>query len=144
MSVSIYKNLEIPEYELWFTASRSGGPGGQHVNTTSSKVTLHWSPSDSAVFNEHQKNQIIRRLGNRINRDGVLNIDASDHRSQHRNREIAKERLGNLIRSALQTRKRRRRTRPTRGSVERRLKAKRITGRRKKLRAKVDPKKDYH
>lgn len=138
MSIQIYKNLEIPDYEVWFTASRAGGPGGQHVNKTSSKITLHWSPSDSSVFDEHQKRRIARRLVNRINKDGVLSIDASEHRSQHRNKEIAQERFAQLLRSALRTRKKRKRTRPTRGSIERRLKAKRIRSERKKTRAKVD------
>lgn len=138
MSVSIGPQLEIPDYELWYTASRSGGPGGQHVNTTSSKITLHWSPADSGVLSDDQKRRVIRRLGNRINRDGVLMIDASEHRSQHRNKEIAQERLAELIRRALEPRKRRKRTRPTRGSIERRLKAKRITSERKKTRSKVD------
>lgn len=141
MSIQIYKNLEIPDYEVWYTASRSGGPGGQHVNTTSSKITLNWSPADSSVFDEHQKRRIQRRLGNRINKEGVLSIDASDHRSQHRNKEIAQERLAELIRNALRQRKKRKRTRPTRGSIERRLKAKRVRSERKKTRAKVDPSK---
>ena len=138
MSVTIGPQLEIPDYELWYTASRSGGPGGQHVNTTSSKITLHWSPADSGVLTDDQKQRVLRRLGNRINKDGVLMIDASEHRSQHRNKEIAQERLADLIRRALAPRKRRKRTRPTRGSIERRLKAKRITAERKKTRSKVD------
>lgn len=138
MSVTISPQLEIPDYELWYTASRSGGPGGQHVNTTSSKITLHWSPADSGVLTDDQKQRVLRRLGNRINKDGVLMIDASEHRSQHRNKEIAQERLADLIRRALAPRKRRKRTRPTRGSIERRLKAKRITAERKKTRSKVD------
>lgn len=138
MSVTIGPQVEIPDYELWYTASRSGGPGGQHVNTTSSKITLHWSPADSGVLTDDQKQRVLRRLGNRINKDGVLMIDASEHRSQHRNKEIAQERLADLIRRALAPRKRRKRTRPTRGSIERRLKAKRITAERKKTRSKVD------
>jgi len=138
MTLQITPQLEIPDYEIWYTASRSGGPGGQHVNTTSSKITLHWSPADSGVLDDDQKQRIIRRLGSRINNDGVLLIDVSDHRSQHRNKEIAQERLAELVRNALRPRKQRKRTRPTRGSIERRLKAKRITAERKKTRSKVD------
>lgn len=141
MTVQIHPHLQIPEHELWYTASRSGGPGGQHVNTTNSKITLHWSPAASGVLDPHQKERILRRLGNRINQDGVLMIDASEHRSQHRNKEIAQERLAQLLRHALRPRKTRKRTRPTRGSIERRLKAKRITSERKKARSRVDPNK---
>src|SRR5690625_6795939 len=99
MTLQITPQLEIPDYEIWYTASRSGGPGGQHVNTTSSKITLHWSPADSGVLDDDQKQRIIRRLGSRINNDGVLLIDVSDHRSQHRNKEIAQDRLAELVRS---------------------------------------------
>lgn len=137
MSIQVNDALEIPSWEYWFTASRSGGPGGQHVNTTSSKVTLHWSPADSSVLSDAQKTRVLQRLANRINKEGVLQIDAEEHRSQFRNRSAAEERLAELIREALTVRKRRRVTRPTRGSVERRLKAKRATSERKISRAKV-------
>lgn len=138
MTVVVNERLSIPEWEYWFTASRSGGPGGQHVNTTSSKMTLHWSPASSSVLSDFQKQRIAQRLGNRINKEGVLQIDAEEHRSQLRNREAAIERLAELIREALTVQKRRKETRPTRGSVERRLQAKRVTSERKANRGKVD------
>lgn len=138
MSVVVNEHLSIPDWEYWFTASRSGGPGGQHVNTTSSKVTLHWAPASSSVLNDTQKKRIQHRLANRINREGTLQIDSEEHRSQLRNREAALERLAKLIQDALRVQKRRKPTRPTRGSVERRLKAKRTTAERKATRSKVE------
>jgi len=138
MAVVVNEKLSIPDWEYWFTASRSGGPGGQHVNTTSSKVTLHWVPANSSVLSDYQKKRIQHRLANRINREGVLQIDAEEHRSQFRNREAAEERLGTLIQDALRVQKRRKPTRPTRGSIERRLRAKRATAERKAIRSKVE------
>lgn len=134
MPIFVHHQLSIPDFEVWITTSRSGGPGGQHVNTTDSKVTLHWAPANSSVLNDQQKAQVLRRLDNRINQDGVLQIDVSEHRSQHRNREIAEQRLGQLVAKALQRKKRRIRTRPTRGSIERRLKAKKIQAEKKQQR----------
>lgn len=138
MAIRVNDHIEIPEWELWFTASRSGGPGGQHVNTTSSKITLHWVPSSSSVLTPWQKDRILQRLARRINKDGELTLDVEEHRSQLRNREIAEERLAQWIRDALVVEKKRRPTRPTKGSVERRLKAKRVTSETKARRGKVD------
>lgn len=138
MAIRVNDHIEIPEWELWFTASRSGGPGGQHVNTTSSKITLHWVPSSSSVLTPWQKDRILQRLARRINKDGELTLDVEEHRSQLRNREIAEERLAQWIRDALVVEKKRRPTRPTKGSVERRLKAKRVTSETKAKRGKVD------
>lgn len=138
MAIAVNDSITIPDWEYWFTASRSGGPGGQHVNTTSSKVTLHWSPASSSVLSDAQKARVATRLANRIRQDGVLQLDAEEHRSQLRNRTAAEERLAALLRGALTVQKRRRPTKPTRGSVERRLKAKRITSERKEKRGKVE------
>lgn len=138
MAIVVNEHITIPDWEYWFTASRSGGPGGQHVNTTSSKVTLHWSPANSSVLSDAQKARVTTRLANRIRQDGVLQLDAEEHRSQLRNRVAAEERLAALLVGALAVQKRRRPTKPTRGSVERRLKEKRVTAERKATRGKVD------
>lgn len=138
MAIRVNDHIEIPEWELWFTASRSGGPGGQHVNTTSSKITLHWVPSSSSVLTPWQKDRILQRLARRINKDGELTLDVEEHRSQLRNREIAEERLAQWVRDALVVEKNRRPTRPTKGSIERRLKAKRAASETKAKRGKVD------
>lgn len=131
MPIDINARIQIPDWELRYTTSRSGGPGGQHVNTTSSRVTLHWSPASSGVFTPEEKERLLTRLARRIGKDGELQIDVEEHRSQLRNREIANERLAQLIQSALHVDKKRKETRPTRGSVERRLREKRATSERK-------------
>lgn len=114
----------IPAAELSWSASRASGPGGQHVNKTSSRITLEWSIVDSAVLNAAQRARLRDKLGGRITNDGVLQIHAEDARSQLRNRELAAERLAELVGEALRRRKTRRPTRPGRGARERRLKAK--------------------
>ncbi len=114
----------IPAAELSWSASRASGPGGQHVNKTSSRITLEWSIVDSAVLNAAQRARLRDKLGGRITNDGALQIHAEDARSQLRNRELAAERLAELVGEALRRRKTRRATRPGRGARERRLKAK--------------------
>ena len=125
MPVYVRDELTIPEWELVFTTSRSSGPGGQHVNRTESRVTLWWSPQRSGALSDLQRRRLLARLKHRLNGDGVLHINAAQHRSQLRNRKLAEERLAELIWRALQVPRRRKKTRPTRGSIERRLSAKR-------------------
>ena len=135
--IRVQPGVVIPEREIWFTASRSGGPGGQHVNTTSSKITLHWYPGSSAAFTPDQRRRVLRSLANRISTDGELLLHCSENRSQLRNRTDACDRLAELVVQALKVRKRRKKTRPSRGAVERRLKAKKVTSDKKKTRGKV-------
>lgn len=136
--IEVQPGVTIPEREIWITASRSGGPGGQHANKTSSQVTLHWVPQSSAAFNQEQRARVMRKLANRLTTEGELQLHVSTHRSQHRNREEAFERLESIVKHALRRRKRRRKTKPTRGSIERRIQAKKVKGRRKSLRGKVE------
>lgn len=117
--------LWIPRAELTFRATRSGGPGGQHVNTSSTRIELEWNVAVSPSVSEEQRTRILRALANRISGEGVLRITASEERSQHRNREAAEGRLVALVSRALHVPKARRSTRPTRASRERRLAAKR-------------------
>ena len=116
--------ITLPESELTWRFSRSSGPGGQHVNTTETRVEVLWSPADSVVLTADQKARLMARLRGRLV-DGRVSIVASDHRSQLRNRQDAVRRLEELINESLRPVKRRRPTRPSRGSVERRLDAKR-------------------
>ena len=95
--LKIKADLVIPGSELWFTASRSGGPGGQHVNKSSTRVTLHWDPSGSRVLNERQRERILRRLSPRVNSQGIVQVSVETTRSQLRNREMARKRLAGLI-----------------------------------------------
>lgn len=133
----INDQLTLPAYELWYTASRAGGPGGQHVNTTSSRVTLHWCPQRSGVLTDEQKQRIGSKLASRINLEGVLQLHVDTHRSQLRNREEAGARLVELIREALHRPRTRKPTRPSRGSVERRLTEKAVASAKKKNRGPV-------
>ncbi len=134
MPVVVQQGCVIPDYEISFTTSRSGGPGGQHVNRTESRVTLWWSPASSSALSPAQKRRVLSRLGRRLNADGLLHINVDTHRSQLRNRREAELRLAELLGDALHVRKRRRATKPTRGSVERRLKSKRQNSEKKRSR----------
>ncbi|MGI9189215.1 MAG: alternative ribosome rescue aminoacyl-tRNA hydrolase ArfB [Longimicrobiaceae bacterium] len=132
-------SLTIPRRELRLRASRSGGPGGQHVNTSSTRVELEWDVAASPTLSEKQRARILARLRNRISDAGVLRLTEEGSRSQHRNRETVVERFAELVRDALRQRKKRRPTRPTAGSRERRLRAKRRRATVKKDRGPVRP-----
>lgn len=114
-------SLTIPRSELRARASRSGGPGGQHVNTSSSRIEVEWNVRTSAVLDEAQRARILEKLATRIDGEGDLRIVASDSRSQTQNRRRAEERLAELVRAALVIPKARRKTKPTRASKEARL-----------------------
>lgn len=133
----VNESLRIPLAELRFRASRSGGPGGQHVNTSSTRVELEYDVANSPSLDEEQRARIRQRLANRIAADGVLRLASSRSRSQHRNREDAVDRLGRLLADALRERKQRRPTKPSRASKQARLEAKRHRSRIKKDRGPV-------
>ncbi|MDR7276186.1 alternative ribosome rescue aminoacyl-tRNA hydrolase ArfB [Catenuloplanes atrovinosus] len=120
--------LIIPAAELSWRFSRAGGPGGQGVNTTDSRVELSWSPAASSVLPPMLRERALERLGNRLV-DGAVTIVASEFRSQLRNREAARARLAALIARAVAAPPRQRRaTKPTKGSVERRIMEKKQRG----------------
>lgn len=120
--------LTIPEAELEESFARSGGPGGQHVNKTETKVELRWSVADSSVLTEVDRDWLMKRLSDRLTASGELLVTAGDERSQSRNRADARRKLAALVREALVRPRRRRATRPTRSSVERRLSDKKRRG----------------
>lgn len=121
----ISNRITIPADELSMTAARAGGPGGQHVNTSSTSVELRFDPATSRVLNNNDKARIAERLAARlVAGGGVILIRARANRSQRRNLMDARERLAEMIRAALAPVKTRKATRPTRGSQERRLGAK--------------------
>ncbi len=126
--------LVIPGDELQVRASRSGGPGGQHVNTTSSRIELRWDISTSRALDEDRRALLLARLASRLTTDGVLVLHASEHRSQLRNREAALGRLRTLVTEALTVAEQRRPTRPSRAARRRRLDAKRSRADLKQLR----------
>jgi len=138
MDESTYLNvttqLAIPRTELSFRASRSGGPGGQHVNTSSTRIELLWDLNGSTVVDEEQRGRLRVKLSARLDSDGRVRVVASDHRSQRQNRLAAEERLASLVRHALVVPKKRRATRPTRAAKERRLSDKKRRGETKRQR----------
>lgn len=126
--------LVIPDAELVERFSRSPGPGGQSVNTSDTRVELEWDVAASAVLTDAQRERLLSRLA-----APVVRVVATEHRSQHRNRGAARERLAEQVRAALAPPPPRRRpTRPTRGSKERRLEAKKQRGETKALRGRVE------
>ena len=120
----VQAGIIIPEYELSIRACRASGSGGQHVNKTSTKIQLTWSPHTSIAFTTEEKDRIIDKLHHRINKAGYITCSVEETRSQHKNIELAKMRLVELIKRGLYVQKARKPTKPTRGSKERRLKAK--------------------
>jgi ribosome-associated protein len=123
--LTVTAGIVVPEAELQWRFSRSSGPGGQSVNTTDSRVELSFDLAASQAINETLKLRATARLAGRLV-DGVVTVAASEHRSQLRNREAAESRLAGLLRDAIAPPARpRRATRPTRGSVRRRLDSKR-------------------
>lgn len=134
--LKVNSNLEIPLSELSFTASRGGGPGGQHVNKTSSRVTLRFNVRDSATLSDRQRNRILHKLANRINHEGELRIHVSEERSQYANRQRATERLRLLLAAALRYEKPRRKTHVPQAQRRKRLDSKKKRGNLKQMRRK--------
>jgi ribosome-associated protein len=124
-ALTVNGRVRIPRGELVVRATRAGGPGGQHVNTSSTRVEVVWNIDRSTAIDADERARIRMRLGSRIDSDGDLRIVSAESRSQRRNRDHAEARLAELVRGALVVPKRRRATKPTRSSVESRLSDKR-------------------
>ena len=128
----------IPLEELSFRATRSGGPGGQHVNTSATRVEVRWNVTESPSLSDEQRRRLLERLGSRIDARGYLRVVAAERRSQLRNRQAAVERLSSLVSDALKQPKKRRKTRPPRAATKRRLDEKHQRGNVKRDRRPVD------
>ena len=126
--------LRVPLAELDFRASRSGGPGGQHVNTSSTRVEVWWDVAGSPTLSEDQRQRLLARLASRLDGAGRLRLVSSTSRSQLRNREDVTERLRELVAEALTIPKVRKRTRPSRAAKAARLESKRRRGETKRER----------
>ncbi len=116
--------LSIPRSELDVRVSRASGAGGQHVNKTSSRVEIIWNVVESRALSEEQRSRLRQKLASRLTTEGSIRVVASDMRSQSRNRDLAEERLADLVRQALIIPKKRRATKPTRAAKEARLESK--------------------
>jgi ribosome-associated protein len=123
--LDVSPELRLPLAELEFRASRSGGPGGQHVNTSSTRVEVWWDIAASPSLTDEQRARLLSRLATRLDGAGRLRVVSSSTRSQLRNREDATERLRDVVASALAMRRPRRRTKPSRASKLARVEAKR-------------------
>jgi ribosome-associated protein len=133
--IHIMDGLFIPEGEISFTASRSGGPGGQNVNKVSSKVTLSFDLQNSTALTAEQKRKIMGKLAKRINSDGILQIVSQRTRSQELNRTDVLERFSELLRRALTPQQPRIRTRVPAASKKLRIETKRKRGLTKQARS---------
>jgi len=111
----------VPEHELSFRASPAAGPGGQHVNRSSTRVEVRWDISNSPSVSDSQRELLLQKLGSRVDSRGVLRVTADERRSQYRNREAAIERLNELVNKALERPLPRKKTKPSRAAVEKRL-----------------------
>jgi len=122
----------VPEDELEIRATRAGGPGGQHVNKASTRIEVVWDIAASPSLSDDQRARLLAKLESRLDRRGRLRVVAEEHRSQRRNLTTAVARLRALVEAALKVPKPRKRTRPSKAAIERRLATKRQRSARKR------------
>lgn len=127
-------SLAIPRHELSVRATKSGGPGGQHVNTSSTRIELLWNIATSRALDDAARARLLERLASRLDGEGTLRLVASDSRSQLQNRRAAEERLVAMVKAALVPRKKRKLTKPSRAAKEKRLDEKKRHSERKRNR----------
>jgi ribosome-associated protein len=125
VGVRVSRSVTIPDSELEFRYVRSGGPGGQHANKTSTKVELSWNVADSEALGPRQRSRLLENLGGRLEASGTLRLRSDKHRSQLRNKEDVIARLQALVSEALKVRKGRVATRPSKAAQNKRLDQKR-------------------
>ena len=131
--IPVTRSVRIPRRELEVRFTASGGPGGQHANKTATRVELRFDVATSSAFGPGQRQRVLDRLG------PLVRVVVDEERSQLRNRSIAEERLAERLREALHVDRPRRPTRPTKGSVDRRIQSKKQRGETKSQRRQVRP-----
>ena len=136
-TLRVTDSVTVPRAELDYRASRSGGPGGQHVNTSSTRVELIWNVASTPSLTEEERARVMEKLSNRINGEGELLLAESGSRSQHQNRETVTERFVEILAGALHVAPPRRRTRPPKAEKEKRLQEKKRRSEVKRLRGPV-------
>lgn len=117
-------NTEVLISELAFKAVRSSGPGGQHVNKTASKVEVSFNLESSEALSEMEKDRLRSKISSKITSEGIIHLQCGETRSQHRNKAIVIERLVELLQKNLKVAKPRKKTKPSKGAIERRLQSK--------------------
>jgi len=132
--VRVNESVVIPRDELVARASRSGGAGGQHVNTSSTRVEIVWNVAASRALTDAQRERVMQKLSSRLDGERNLRVVASDRRSQRQNRETAEDRMADLVRQALVVPKKRRPTKPGRAAKQARLDSKRRLSEKKRER----------
>lgn len=134
----IKEGIIIPEQELEISASRSGGPGGQHVNKTSSKITVRWNIPGSTAFDDYLKQRLLSRLAGSLTSEGDLIVHNSSSRSQQQNKQAALANLAQRILGALAEPKKRMKSKLPKAAKESRLQSKKRHSSIKKMRSKKD------
>jgi ribosome-associated protein len=124
--------------ELIFTASRSGGPGGQNVNKVNSKISVKFDVVHSQILSPEEKEVILKKLTSQITKDGVLLLTAQEKRSQLENKQAVLEKLEKLLAMAFKKVKARRASKPSKTSIQKRITGKKITSEKKKWRQKPE------
>ena len=124
--------------ELEFTASRSGGPGGQNVNKVNSKISLKFDVPRSQILTEEEKTTILRALASQLTKGGVLHLSSQDSRSQLENKEAVLEKLDFLLKKAFVKKKVRKKSRPSKAAVLKRIRSKKLHSEKKKWRQKPE------
>ena len=132
--LAVDDSLSIPRGELDVRVSRSSGAGGQHVNKTSSRVEIFWNIPGSRALTGEQRTRLLDKLSSRLTTEGSIRVVASDMRSQSRNRDLAEERLAELVRRSLVVPRKRKPTKPTRAAKEARLESKKLHSNKKRTR----------
>jgi ribosome-associated protein len=135
--IEINPQLAIPRAELDYRATRAGGPGGQHVNTSSTRVELLWNVDQSPSVSDEQRERLKVKLRKRIGADGVFRLTSAASRSQHQNKEDVTRRFANMLEQALRIPKPRKKTKVPRAMKEARLQSKKNRSRVKQQRGKV-------
>lgn len=131
-------NKKVAVQELDFKAVRSSGAGGQHVNKVSTKIELSFDVECSEALSTSQKERLYQKLGNKLTKENILILSCDETRSQHRNKDLAIKRFLETMRTGLRIPKKRRKTKPKRSAIEKRLKSKKKNAEKKARRQKPD------
>lgn len=137
--IRITRTFAISDHEIEEQFIQASGPGGQNVNKVASAVQLRFDIDASASLPEAAKQRLKKMAHNQITNEGILIVEAKNHRTQERNRKAAREKFAQLIRKSLKQPRKRKKTKPTRASQERRLESKKIRARKKNLRKSPPP-----